>query len=282
MGVLPAGGDQKAERRKGPRDPKRFIGVRQRPSGRWVAEIKDSLQKVRLWLGTFDTAEAPGRAYEDAAPARIGAHDAVSLERNDEQEQRWGLAVAAGSIVVNIRLLQAPVIQSEPNFRGFGSPAGSEIPGNLQAFYLGGDSSSRSSMSSTVPSACSDDHGWCSSEGTVGLDVQAPLDHHRHHHHVNSTDTVAASIINKGKTPATDQDHHDIIVAASGDGSLSDHQMVVASCDCSSSQLPAEDAGFIWSSSSLPFDEDQALPWDSFAFDFTSRNYYNSNYHLLN
>lgn len=73
-------GAVRSRRKSSTRGHHRFVGVRQRPSGRWVAEIKDSLQKVRLWLGTFDTAEDAARAYDDAARALRGANARTNFE----------------------------------------------------------------------------------------------------------------------------------------------------------------------------------------------------------
>ncbi|KAG9130531.1 hypothetical protein Leryth_011790 [Lithospermum erythrorhizon] len=72
----------KGRKKSNSNNSSKYVGVRQRASGRWVAEIKDTTQKIRMWLGTYETAEEAARAYDQAACLLRGSKTRTNFVTN--------------------------------------------------------------------------------------------------------------------------------------------------------------------------------------------------------
>ncbi|XP_047939557.1 pathogenesis-related genes transcriptional activator PTI6-like [Salvia hispanica] len=119
----------KKRRRDAPRRGK-FRGVRQRPWGRWAAEIRDPAQGKRVWLGTYDTPEEAATVYDRAALRLKGAAAVINFPEPPPHALTESDAVSSGK---DAALSPTSVLRCEDftAFDGLGADFGFDLDWTL-------------------------------------------------------------------------------------------------------------------------------------------------------
>ncbi|KAK4787763.1 hypothetical protein SAY86_011596 [Trapa natans] len=95
-----------------------YRGVRHRPGGRWVCELRNG--KSRLWLGTYATPEMAARAHDVAALALRGRSACLNFA-----DSAWRLPVPSSGSAADIRVAATAAAEALRSASGEGESSSS-------------------------------------------------------------------------------------------------------------------------------------------------------------